>query len=409
MYRVLPKGSNNDCDAYVTGTLAEVKQWLTEHGPSGQQAKSKGLETVKECVFAVMAEAKAAAGAVCSARTLYYQVRPRIQKYTDATLAFNYFSQYLTPDYERTVAPLPGLYYEARGELHHPHDGQVIRLGTREVEAYVPPNWQFDKVLYVEKTGLEEQLEPYQLGQRFDMAVIFGQGYAVKACRELLAQFSVRDVTIFVLHDADVDGYQIAKTLAEATRRMPDHHIDVIDLGLTVPQAINAGLETEEFPRRKALPADLELDDDALEWFSGELVKGGHYRCTRCELNAFSADELAEFIEAGLRAHGAATKLMPPANVLEDYADMACDSTLAELVEERLHELIDIDAIAQQVREENPDLAAVKNAAVRKRFKADPTESWRFAAHRLIDANVDDADLADRIDEILAQQLGEAQ
>jgi hypothetical protein len=33
------------------------------------------------------------------------------------------------------------------------------------VEEYDPPPWQFDKVLYVEKTGLQAQLARYQIGQ----------------------------------------------------------------------------------------------------------------------------------------------------------------------------------------------------------------------------------------------------
>ena len=135
-----------------------------------------------------------------------------------------------------------------------------------------------------------------------------------------MARSDIRDMKIFVLHDADINGYNIARTLGEATRRMPNHSVDVIDLGLTVPQAIEFGLETEKFTRRKELPADLELDEDALEWFTGEPIRAGygkyHYECRRCELNAFSSDGLAEFIETGLQRHGATTKLVPPADVL---------------------------------------------------------------------------------------------
>ena len=109
------------------------------------------------------------------------------------------------------------------------------------------------------------------------MAIIYGKGFAVTACRELLALFEIREeMKIFVLHDADINGYDIARTLGEATRRMPNHNVDVIDLGLTVPQAIEYGLETEKFTRRKALPVDLELDDDALEWFTGEPIHAGY-------------------------------------------------------------------------------------------------------------------------------------
>ena len=196
------------------------------------------------------------------------------------------------------------------------------------------------------------------------MAIIYGKGFAVTACRELLALFEIREeMKIFVLHDADINGYDIARTLGEATRRMPNHNIDVIDLGLTVPQAIEYGLETEQFTRRKALPADLELDDDALEWFTGEPIDAGygkpHYECTRCELNAFSADELAEFIEAGLQRHGATTKLVPPADVLAEHVQKARDEALTDLVTAELARLVDIDAVVDQLVADRPELVVV--------------------------------------------------
>lgn len=361
--------------------------------------------SIKEAVFAVLPEAKAAAGAVVDVRTLFYKVRPRIQQYTDKELGYAYFTQNLVPEYERTVAPLPGLYYEARGALHHPHDGEVVPLGTREVEAYIPPSWQFDKVLYIEKTGLAEQLAPYELGKRYDMAVIFGKGYSPTACRNLLARSDIRTMKIFVVHDADIDGYSIARTLGEATRRMPDHNIDVIDLGLTVPQAIEHELETEEFTRRKELPADLDLDDDALEWFTGEPFEAGygktHYDCIRCELNAFSADELAEFIEAGLQAHGATTKLVPPADVLTERAQEIRDEVLTDLVTREIQRMIDIGAVIDQLLADHPDLGDVDEERIRDVFADDPTLSWESAAAQLVHDNIDGLD--DLVDDVCAQ------
>ncbi len=41
--------------------------------------------TLKDAVFAVLPEAKTAAGLVVAARTLYYKVRPRLQKLTAPT------------------------------------------------------------------------------------------------------------------------------------------------------------------------------------------------------------------------------------------------------------------------------------------------------------------------------------
>jgi hypothetical protein len=359
--------------------------------------------SIKEAVFDVLPEAKSAAGDVVAARTLFYKVRPLVQQFTDDELSYAYYSQTLLPDYERTVAPLPGLYYEARGELHHPHDDKGISLGTREVEAYVPPSWQFGKVLYVEKAGLEAQLKPYRLGPHYDMAVIYGKGYPPTACRNLLARSEIREMKLFVLHDAHTDGYGIARTLAEATRRMPDHSIDVVDLGLSVHQAIEHGLETETFPRRKELPIDLEVDGDAREWFTGEPIRAGygkvHYRCTRCELNAFSADGLAEFIEDGLQQHGAATKLVPPPDVLATHAQEARDQELTELVMAELERMVDINGVVRHLIATHPHLAGVDEARVRDRFTSHPAESWRVAAERLV---ADDIDAA-LVDDVRAQ------
>ena len=366
--------------------------------------------SLKNAVFEVLEEAKAAAGAIVAARTLFYKVRPLVQQFTDAELGYAYFSQTLLPEYERTVAPLPGLYYEPRGELRHPHDDTVIPLGTREVEAYTPPRWQFDKVLYVEKKGLAEQLAPYRLGERYDMAIIYGQGYAPTACRNLLARSDIRDMKIFVLHDADIDGYGIARTLAEATRRMPDHSIDVIDLGLTAPQAVQYGLETEKFTRRKELPADLELDEVAIEWFTGTPISGRygrfHYECTRCELNAFSSEGLAEFIEAGLQSHGATTKLVPPAEVLAANARVIRDEALTELVTEELAGMVDIDAVVRQLVADHPDLADVDESRVRDGFTSRDPWSWWAVTSQLVRGDISAVDgLADTARAHLVEQL----
>ena len=271
--------------------------------------------------------------------------------------------------------------------------------------AYIPPSWQFDKILYIEKEGLEAQLAPYRLGQRYDMAIIYGKGFAVTACRELLALLEIREMKIFVLHDADINGYDIARTLGEATRRIPDHNVDVIDLGLTVPQAIEYGLETEKFTRRKALPADLELDADALEWFTGTPIQAGygkpHHECTRCELNAFSADQLAEFIEAGLQRHDATTKLVPPSEVLAEHVQKARDEALTDMVTAELERMVDIDAVVRQLIADHPDLAVVDEDRVRASFTDHPTRSWRSAAEQLVSEDIDAVD--GLVDDVCAQ------
>ena len=53
------------------------------------------------------------------------------------------------------------------------------------------------------------------------------------------------DIPILVAHDADIAGYEIARTLAEETRTF-SRRIKVLDLGLKVAEALGMGLQTEE-------------------------------------------------------------------------------------------------------------------------------------------------------------------
>jgi Histidine kinase-, DNA gyrase B-, and HSP90-like ATPase len=372
----------------------------------------------KEAVFEVIPEAREAAigerGRSFAARTLFYKVRGCIRRFgfDEADLDYDYFSQKLLPMYEREVGPIEGLYYKGRGILRHPHDDKFILLGTREVDAYDLPEWQFDKVLYVEKEGLDEQLAPYEIRQRYDIATIFSEGYSVTACRRLLARFAARDIKIFVLHDADIAGYNIARTLGDATERMPDHHIEIIDLGLTVPQALDpdlpgAGgepLPTERFARQNELPSTLEFDPDALEWFTGEPFSAGwgktHWRGTRCELNAFSADGLAEFIEAGLQRHGV-TKLVPPPGVLGAHVLDARDEALKDLVAS----IVDIDAVVRKITDTNT-FTDITEAQIRDMFTESPTEPWRAVTEQLVQDGINDIDgLNDQIRGLITERL----
>ncbi len=90
------------------------------------------------------------------------------------------------------------------------------------MEAYVFPSWLYDKILYVEKKGVWPILQSARLAERYDMAVVAGEGYATEAIRVLFQASKQRiDYQLFVLHDADPDGYNIARTLREETARMP--------------------------------------------------------------------------------------------------------------------------------------------------------------------------------------------
>ena len=111
-----------------------------------------------------------------------------------------------------------------------------------------------------------------------------------------------KDYQLFVLHDADPYGYNICRTLAEETRRMPGHAVQVIDLGLSLETALDLGLETETFTRRQALPEGLVLTEREQTYFGGTRVGHKQWRCHRVELNALTAPQLIALITQGLEA-----------------------------------------------------------------------------------------------------------
>src|SRR5262249_26914699 len=154
--------------------------------------------------------------------------------------------------------------------LYEPHSGRQTPLGTREVDAYQFPAWLYNKILYIEKKGLWPTLQAAQLAERYDLAVIAAEGYASEAARVLFAHAHRHEqYQLFVLHDADPHGYNIARTLQDETARMPGYHVDVIDLGLRLEDGLARGLQIEEFTRKKALPSGLTLTDREREYFTG--------------------------------------------------------------------------------------------------------------------------------------------
>jgi hypothetical protein len=215
----------------------------------------------KEVVFEVLPQAIRNAGTNFSRRDLYYATRPLAYAHDDwesgKTLKYGYFSQSLLTEYQEMHGPIAGLWSDARGHLLEPHTGNSVALGTREVAAYTFPDYTFDKILYVEKEGELSKLKAAKLAERYDMAICSGKGQPSEAVRTLFERAEGGDYQLFVFHDADLDGYDIARVMAKETRRMPGYSVDVVDIGLSVEDAVEMGLEPEPFFRKKNISWEL--------------------------------------------------------------------------------------------------------------------------------------------------------
>jgi hypothetical protein len=324
-----------------------------------------------------------------STHMLFYSARKFFQKYTSRELKSQYFEQQLLPRYIRKHPEIEKrLYREARGTLYEPHSGKELRLGTREVEKYEFPSWRYKSILFIEKQGLYPILRKAKLAERYDMAIVAGEGFANEACRVLFQNAEKGDYQIFIVHDADPYGYNIERTCREETDRMPGYKVDVIDLGLKLEDAMQQwGLEPEWAIRKKAIPKGLKLTPLEEEYFTGQQLSKNQWRYRRIELNAFTAPGLITFIEDGVEKHWQG-KVIPPAEKLIDLTQDIHSSVLEEIIKHELFQILPIDDIIDASTESCCELISLENAEtwISQQFLGKPY-TWRLrgapaATHR---------------------------
>ncbi|MDP9457706.1 MAG: hypothetical protein M3Q60_18495 [Actinomycetota bacterium] len=335
----------------------------------------------KEIVFSVLGRAIRNAGAFFSARDLYYATRPLAYAHPDwdddKRLEYKYFSQGLLIEYQEIHGPISGLWRDPRGNLHEPHTGKSVAIGTREIAAYQFPEYSFDKILYVEKEGEWPKLQAARLAERYDMAIASAKGYPVEAVRELFARAEGGDYQLFVFHDADIDGYEIARVLGQETRRMPEHSVEVIDIGLSVEDALEMGIDPEPFSRKKRIPYTLSrrISDVARDYFV--------YRKKRFELNAILPDtSRIQYIERKLEENGVRGKVIPPDDALGGLADEMYreehDARIDAMVKEMFLEELK-EELAEEFKEHFELDASTVREGIEKKFEGDRALSWRDA------------------------------
>jgi hypothetical protein len=371
----------------------------------------------KEIVFAVLPQAIANAGDNFSARDLYYATRPLAYAHgeweDDKTLNYRYFSQALLTEYQENYGYIPGLWRDARGHLHEPHTGNVLALGTREVGAYEFPEYTFDKILYVEKEGELSKLQAAKLAERYDMAICSGKGQPTEAVRTLFERAEGGDYQLFVFHDADLDGYNIARVMAEETRRMPGYSVDVIDIGLTVEDALEMGLAPEPFYRQKDISWELRmrLSGVARQYlYQRDGYRG--VRGQRFELNAILPDtRRIEYIERKLEENSVRGKVIPPDDALKERRETMYREKVEGWVEEIITEMLDTEELKKKMVEEFQERFGLDDARewIEKGFEEDRSKSWRDVLKKKLQNLYEDEhedDVRDAVREYVQESAG---
>jgi hypothetical protein len=342
----------------------------------------------KEIVFEVLPQAIRNAGTNFSRRDLYYATRPLAYAHdgwqSGTTLGYDYFSQRLLTEYQEMYGPLAGLWSDARGHLLEPHTGNSVALGTREVAAYVFPEYTFDKILYVEKEGELSKLKAAKLAERYDMAICSGKGQPTEAVRTLFERAERGDYQLFVFHDADLDGYDIARVMAEETRRMPGYSVDVVDIGLSVEDAVEMGLEPEPFFRKKNISWELyrRLSPLTKEYLCQPYPLRGGISGERFELNAILPDtRRIEYIERKLEGNGVRGKVIPTDDALKKRREAMYRKKVGGWVDKAIAELLQGDELKENIAKEHQERFDLEGARgwIEEGFERDRSKSWRGA------------------------------
>ena len=176
-----------------------------------------------------------------------------------------------------------------------------------------------------------------------------------------------------------MDGYNISRTLREATRTSRDA-LQVVDLGLTVAAALAARLEPERTLRKKDRPADLarELSTEEREFFAARYLGRHRWDGRRVELNALTSGALIAYVEQKLRAHGLTAKVLPPPAVVAAHVRAAVAAEVREAVTAEVARLLDLDALAARLSERavaTMDIAAL-HVSIRDGLHDNPPEPW---------------------------------
>jgi hypothetical protein len=325
------------------------------------------------------------------ARQIMYAARGHIQDLTGQPLADNYFTQTLLPDYIEEHGKTWDVVFDARGHFTEPHGKTSLPLGTLAVRRYLDevdrlevgdpafdrissvfptkgPKNRFDAVLFIEKEGFDEILKAAQVAERFDIAVTSTKGMSVTAARLLVDRLHV---PLLVLHDFDQSGFSIIGTLRRSTRRYRfTRRVNVIDLGLTLDDIVDFGLEAEE---QRLTQSVLTLRRNGATAADIAFLQQNQ----RVELNALTSDQLVEMIETKLTALGIC-KVVPDADLLASAYRRAHQVGL-------LNQALEAAADTARRQAEAVDVPDDLDEQVRDYLEEHPEEPWDSAVASLVD------------------------
>jgi hypothetical protein len=422
-------------EAIIRDATTVTKAWtkhqervIRSYGRTPWRPPRMKKTTIKEIAWQIMPQAYAAAAGhigMAAPRQVFYAARPLILaelRNDEKQLDSVYFTQVLLPDY---IAAHPrqaaswDLLWDDRGHFREPHTNRELGLGTLNVRRYLArcgattaahlqiaaaavlgsddpcvgvaaddhpgtvaidpidtayptygPAHRFTNVLLIEKEGFQQLFERAGIPERYDVAIMSSKGMNTTAARQLVELLP--GVRFLVLHDFDKAGFSILGTLTRNTRRYHfRHRADIVDLGIRLEDVEDEELEAEPVRLHGEDPAANLMANGATPDEIDFLVEGEQ----RVELNAFTSDDLIDWLERKFDEHGVEKIIPDEATLIAAYR--------RALVVHEINRQIEQARDAAEARARKADVPARFGEQVRDRLLAEPALSWDAAVARL--------------------------
>lgn len=379
---------------------------------------------------------------VTTARQVFYAVRKLIINNENITLTgsdFDTFTQkVLTGMFEKYPDLVTKIYFEQRGTFIDYDTHDEFPISTRSVTEYLermkkrvnctcrlqrgeyhesslsfdyPPELGISSVLFVEKQGFREVLVSSGIQDELAISLILSQGYGTRDMKKLMDAFLERGVTVYVLHDCDIDGYQIKNKLLEGSETY-NKPLDVVDVGLSLDdiRALGRLIDAEEYTSEKSYSNVLEnMSEEERDFFwpgKKRGTKNGErtYIYRRVELNALTMPDLLDFLRQKVKRR----KIIPTPDQLHDFKETLLRNFDADsLIWDSLWEVTAIfrEKLSKQLLSDNSIRMAVSRAFVRfdDIVKAGKVKNWKEALKDCIKSELDQlrAEIRNTIEKIL--------
>jgi hypothetical protein len=241
-------------------------------------------------------------------------------------------------------------------------------------------------MLYIEKEGFDPLLEQALISERHDLAIMSCKGMSVTAARELVDRTCAKyGITLLIMHDFDVSGFSIAKTLPSSNRRYKletEGEFKVIDIGLRLADVEELGLAPEpvDLGKNKGNRRQNLIDNGATEAEIAFLLDtdnpDGDRTGKRVELNAMTSRQFIDLIERKLAEHGIGKVIPDEDRIAEAYRLFVRNGRIKQAVEAAIEAMEDAAVV---------DVPAGLDAKVREYLEDHLEASWDAAVRFLVD------------------------